>query len=611
MKYLFLFILGSLVLVSVQMSRSMPDATSAIPVLHWVTDANPAREDQVHLFHLWQVKHGYRITTELSSLEATNSFLSNQGRLLRRSLLELNPPLAEIADGHSVGVNWPLTITLPKAELRLDSGNADLSKRIIQGVSGVGGDLMDVAYGEQMWQLQGMGLLRDVTEDAKRLGFDLSQTYQALAPEIAIRRNDAASSTGTADEWRQYQFPCNVASAACIVNLDAFEKVGMAPPPRRWTIAEFEQMGREYIRRANADPARPRFFFIGSIDHSILRRAFGASDLNETMTACTLDDPRSVAAMEKFLQWQNVDRLVPSAVDRAGFSTDSGYGGQDLQLFNAGNYAMTIGGRYSLIQFRKFNIDRVSAGGSPLRLAMSEHPHKVFPNTNLTTRAAAVYAGSKHQDLAVLFQAYLASDDYNMQIVDDADSLPPVPAYTRRAQYERPAPDPTRGIYPETEWGLHAPLVETAETIAVAGSYSPFILRSVLQRELLQAEEAATSGARPPGDAFADARRRIDAEIARNLAENLSLQPLYERKLNQQKVIDEMKEAIGHVSRSHPGQPIPEALKVPLSLIDNPFHRAFYLYRGWAKVDEPDNNSRTPGGTQPFDLRTAAQEEQR
>jgi multiple sugar transport system substrate-binding protein len=577
MKHLFILLLALLLLAGFLTYRSMPDVGSTRPILYWVTDANPAREDQIHLFHLWQVKHGHSATRQIASEDDLKSFFAGQGRLMKRSLLEINPQIKPILDGSNTAtIEYPLTITLPEAEMRTDTANADLTKRIIQGVSGVGGDVMDMSSGHTMWQLQGMGLLRDVTDAATQGGFGPDKTYKALLPEIAVPMGE----TGT---YRQYMFPCNVVAPGYIVNVETFEKYGLPAPPRRWTIAEFERIGTEFVRRANKGLPRNRFFLAGSIDQSILRRTFGADALNETMTAGAVDDPRSVEAAKTYVRWQNELRLLPSAADRAGFSSDSGYGGQDPQLFNNGNYAMQMTGRYLLIQYRQFNIDRVKKGQPPMKLAVSELPYSTIPITNMGTRAASVYSGGKHQKLAELFLQYLASEDYNMQVVRDADSLPPNPEYTRTPEYLAPAPDPAKGIYPETELGLHQPFAELAETIAVAASHSPFILTVVVQREVGRAEELFINGNADPAEALASAKRRIDAEIARNIEENPKLRPLFDLKVAKQKHIDTMKQTIVAFQQANPGAAVPDELQIPLALLDNPFHRAFYVHQGWAR----------------------------
>jgi multiple sugar transport system substrate-binding protein len=578
MKYLLLVLFLCLLLASLVTHRLMPESASARPVLYWVTDANPARDAQIHFFHLWQVKHGHSVTMPLASEDEARSFLAVQSRLMQMSLREINPQLKSIVEGTSSATNaYPITITLPLAEMRTDSANSDLTKRIIQGVSGVGGDIMDTQSGQTMRQLQGIGLLSDITESGGRLGFSPDRTYPALLPEITIPSADGS--------LRQYMFPCNVNASGYIVNLEAFERVGMPAPPHRWTIEEFERIGTEYVKRANAGLPRNRFFFVGSVDNATLRRTFGADTFNETMTASIVDSAPSVEAATTYLRWLNDLRLLPSAADKAGFASDSGYSGQEPQLFHSGNYAMTFTGRFTLIQYRQFNIDRAKAGRPAMKLAVSEMPHAAIPITSLFTRAAVIYSGGKHRELAELFLAYLASEDYNMQVVRDADALPPNPEFTERPEFLNPAPDPSKGIYAETERDFHRPFKEMAETIAVATSHSPFILTVVAQREVARAEEAFINGNVSPADALASAKRRIDTEIARNLSENASLRPLYEKKRAQQQQIDAMKARIDAFSKSNTQSPIPDELKIPTSMIDNPCHRVLYAKQGWLRND--------------------------
>ncbi len=576
MKYLFAALFALLVLAALFTRSIRPESQNDLPLIYWVTDANPARKDQIHLFHLWLVKQGHKKEKSLATADDATRFLSRYSSLypLRESLLVLNPDLKRFSEGNAV--TFPLNITLPITEMRVDTANNDATKKIIQGVSGVGGDVMDMWSGQMMWQFNGMKLLRDVTEDAQRLGFDPSQTYPALLPEIAIPDRQG--------KWHQFQFPCNVTANAYIVNLEAFEAVKMPEPPARWDVETFERIGKEYVEKANATGQRRRNFFANDVDLYIFRRLFGASELNETMTACTLDSPGSIESIQTFKRWRDELRLIPSAADRAAFATDSGYGGADAQLFNRGNFALYGTGRYLLIQFRQFNIDRIKNGQPPMKLAVSEFPHRDIPITNMSTRAAAVYAGSQHQELAILFQQFLASEDYNVQIVRDADALPPNPKFTQSEEYLHPATDPEKGIYPDTEHRLHGPFRDLAETIGVANTHSPFILYSTVTREINKAQDIILSIQNARADAvYADYTERINDLIARNLAENPSLQPLFDEKVAQQKVIDRLKAGINAHLLASPNTPVPVDLRIPIDLLDNPFHKAYYQHLGWTR----------------------------
>jgi multiple sugar transport system substrate-binding protein len=490
-KLLFASIAVVLALASAGTWLSYPDHQSEVPVIYWVTDRNPARNMQVHLFHQWLIKNGH-VTAE--------------GK--------------------------------PAVELRLDSANNEQSKKIIQGVSGVGGDVMDLYNGGTMRYFQTIGLLTDVTDWASELQYDPTYTWDAIRPEITT-------------DGRQYMFPCNVTVSMYWVNKATFENLGVPVPPRRWTFDEFETLGLQFVTAANQHGRRRRVFFADQVGVNLMHRSLGLGMFNETLTRCTLDDPRFVEVLERMYKWTFVDRLLPSSADRQGFSAEAGYGGPILQLFNRGEIGMFRMGRYALIQLRRFE---------DLSLSVSEPPHGGFPTTTIETRAAALYIGGRHQELSRLFQAFLASEDYNMQIVRDADALPPNPRFTLTDEFYRPAD------YPR-EWGCHEAFADAAREIAIGGEYSPFVLNVVAQRELVRAQDLFMNGRLSAKEAAAEATSRINAEIQRTLEAQPALQAQYDALLDRQDRIDRMKAG---------GE------KIPASLIDNPFLQRYYLDTGLA-----------------------------
>jgi len=484
MKYVFLIILTLLLAASVGTALIAPDAGSDVPVIYWVTDPNPARGEQIAKFHRWLEKHGH-----------------------------------------------------PRMELRLDTANRDVAKMIIQGVSGVGGDIMDIWTGSGMRYFHEVGLLTDVTEWAKELGFDPSYTYASMKPEITLR-------------GRQYMFPCNVCAHHYWVNKATFEKHDRPLPPRRWDAETFEEQGKAFVEAANQAGERQRVFFANAVNAGVLRRSLGLSVFNETLTRCTLDDERNVRTLKLVYKWTYEDRILPSAADRESFATEAGYGGATLQLFNSGNYAMFWMGRYALIQLRKFGA---------LALSVSEPPHLGFPNTSTGTRAAAIYTGSKHKDLAKYFLAFLASEDYNMHVVEDADALPPNPKFTKTEEFVKPEDHPN-------ERGCHEIFSESAQTIAIGGSYSPFVVPSVVNRIDREVNEGFMAGIYTAEETARLAAQRIDDEIERTLSENPKLKPLYDQLSERQQQIDQLRAQ---------GKP------VPIDWIENPFHRRYYEDKGW------------------------------
>lgn len=514
MKYTFLAILAFLILASAVRYLTLPDSDSAVPTLYWVTDSNPARQEQVRLFHHWLRKNGHVVRDA-------------QG----------NP-------------TWDKNGSLQTiCELRIDTANTDQTKRIIQGVSGVAGDIIDIGSSAALIYYNDIGLIQDVTEEAKRLGYDPSHTFPSIVSEITR-------------DGRQYSFPCNVAFGMIMANVDTFEKYGQPLPPETWTIDEFERRGKEFVAAANSPDQRLRTFFLNGVNLLCVYRSRGLSNFNETLTASTLNDGRFVQALELAYRWTYEDRLLPSNADRQSMTTASGYGGVDLQQFNSGIYAMVNNGRHALIQIREFNKTRQLRHQPPMKIKVIGLPYYQFPNIVASTRAAMVYAGSKYKDLAFLFQAYLASEDYNMQIVRDADSLPPDPKYCLTRQYNTPAD------YPE-EAGLHEPFYQVSE-IAIGEDHSPYVVPATTLRIVSKAIETFMNQRRTASEAAQDAAHYLNDEIARTLKENPDKRREYDQLTELQKKINQ---------RRANGQPI------PLSWIRNPFHRRYYQVMGWIEPE--------------------------
>ncbi len=598
MKYLFLAIAALLIGAAFLTARMAPDAGSEVPIIYWVTDANPARQEQVKLFHQWMVEQGHYIEHVLNDeSDAAAFFRRNSSRSIRRIIREVNPHasnLCDWADDRSVEVSFPVTVRLPKAELKLDMANADRTKKVVQGVSGVAGDVMDQDSGSDLRYFRAIGLNTDVTEAAKELGFDMSATFPAIEPDLTLRDVDG--------NLRQYQFPCNVNASLFYVNRATFEQHGQPLPPRTWTIEEFERIGYAFVEAANKDLDKQYVFFINNIDFEVLRRTYGGSLYNETGTAAVLDEATR-KAYRTYYKWsyEGKYRLMPNAGDKASFATESGYGGPDAQLFShddpaRGQYAMFFTGRYLLIIFRQINEARAAQGKPPLDLDVVMPPHDRFLNTVVRTRAAAVYSLGKHPELATLFLAFLASKEYNEQIVKDGDALPPNPIYTKTEAYLRP-PD-----YPE-EWRVHEPFATAALEIAVGGSYSHFILQPVADRIENSWRGKYLAGLIDLDTAVREAEAALNAEIQRRLDEDRArdepvLVPLYETLVERQKMIDERKARIAeHLAA---GRPIPEEDKIPVEWIENAFHVAYYRHLGWLaeSADAPDSLSVTDATVQ-------------
>jgi multiple sugar transport system substrate-binding protein len=491
MKYIFAIALACLVLASVGTWIAKPEIQTGKRVVYWVTDPNPVRQGQVDAFHAW---------------------------------MQDNVPVED------------------HFELRVDAANTDITKKIVQSVSGVGGELMDLGTdGGDIQYFQQIGIAKDVTAAAATMDFGVDKTYRAIAPALQV-------------DGRQYAFPCNVYCSMYWVNLDALERHGIELPSRDWTWEEFETLSKQFSERANEGLQHRTFFLTNRVELMTLIRNRGLDLMNETLTASTLDSPVLIEELERLHRWTYDDRILPSKADLASISTEAAHGGAAPQMFRMGNYGMFLTGRWALCQMRLFD------DFDQLRLAVLPPPDGGFQNTSAGSRAAVLNAGSKHPDLALYFLQFLASPAYSQTIVDSADAMPPIPAMTETEDFKRP-PGFTN------EWGCHEVFSWGLNELGVPVSHSPFISTKITRRELGDAEEAvmAVPSLRTAAEAASRAQRRINERIESNLLENPELRPAYAAALQRQTEIDRRKAA---------GE------KIPRALITNTFHELYYEAQG-------------------------------
>lgn len=452
---------------------------------YWVTDGNPARIQQIALFEEWR------------------DALGKKGK-----------------------------------SLSLDTANGGLDKIIIQGVTGVAGDIIDTYGMEQVRHFYDIGLMKALTPRSEKEGFDIDATYEALYDQLYM-------------DGDQYLFPANVGSFVQFLNLDAFEKVDLELPAMMTTIDEFEKLGSEYVKRANRGLKYQKFFFAEMVpNYRSLVRSLGLDIYNETMTATTFDDPRWIKVMDTQWKWVHDLNLVPSSAELASFASDSGYGGLGYQLFNNGNFATIRTGRWALVQFRQFD---------NLRMKVIFEPYFEYPNGHIGCRGSFIYNGSENLDEAMDFMAYLASEEYNLNIIEDADGLPPNPKYLKSEAYLRPAQ------YPE-EWGMHEIFAEAATNFGIIDTLSPYHKPGLYNNYYENPWNQWKNGM-----ATAEATvEKIQENFVKGIANHLTagsegLRDNYAAALLRQEEIDRLK-ARGE--------------KIPLDLIDNPFYKKYYRDAG-------------------------------
>lgn len=488
MKYLLLIIFVILCVASVGNHLSRPEVRAEVPILYWVTDSHEARIRNLEKFHAWLKENNY-----------------------------------------------------PEFEVRIDNASNDVSKKLMQGVSGVGADLIHLAR-DEAWFLSGTGMLEDLTPYAKKHGFEPKVLWERARSNLII-------------DGEQVGFPRSISIQIYYVNEDLLGRHGIEELPEFWTLEDFERIGKQFVAAANRPGDRQEVFFADAINDQGIRRSLGVSLFNETMTESVLDDPRNVKVFHLFNKWTNEDHILPTQAD-LDFATGSGTTTSRLQLFLREKYALTIGARYTLVRLREADV--------PFRYGVQEGPSDHFRNSPMGTGSIGIYTGSESKELAAYLLEYFTSETHNMHVVEEADGMPPIPKYVETEAFLRP-PD-----HPE-EWEMHAKFADVIRNSSLPASVSPYILPTTANRIARDMKQAMVSGIYTAEEACVIANERINAQIQLNLKGNPNLQKRYEAAVEVQKKIDQ------HRS---------EGKLVPLEWLENPFHREYYLYQGWSVAEE-------------------------
>lgn len=476
-------ILGAALLA---LHATRPDAGGR-PVLYWNTWPTEIRQKQIAIFHEWLKKKGY-----------------------------------------------------PDIDLQIDFDSGG-GKGIVQGVSGVGTDLLGSASQGSLRFLQEAGILMDLTDEAKRRGFGPGSYSPRIEPDLLV-------------DGRQYAYPASIATIMFFTNKEVFRELGMTPPARRLDFAAFEQLGREFLAKIAPEEGKRRTrFFCSGMSPSPLWRSLGADGLNETMTASTLVDDRVVECLEMWKRWTD-EGILMSKTDFGSLTAAAGATafGPRLYNFQQGKIAVIMGGRYIFQSLRTCG---------EVEMGVMEFPNGGFPNTWQNPLSLSLYVASRHREEALRFLEFLASEEYNMSVVDLCDGEPPNYQYAHTERFLRPAGRPG-------EWEAQQGILDVAENTGICIACSPYLdagLADGIVSMMLDKVDARLLDART---AVKEAAAQMDREIGQTLKDRPRLKAKYDEAVSRQREIERLRS---------------EGRMVPQSLIDNPFHQAYYRFKGWSE----------------------------
>ncbi|HEV2474809.1 MAG TPA: extracellular solute-binding protein, partial [Chthonomonadales bacterium] len=303
----------------------------------------------------------------------------------------------------------------------------------------------------------------------------------------------------------------------CVIyNKQIFDDHRVPYPRPNWTYSDFirtckailnnpSKSGQKHLAVANwLNMWMVRDLLIGN----------GARYFTPDGLRCALDSPRAIAAMQQYYNMMYVDRVIPTAAETAAMSGQGGWGSSGLTWFSTGKAAMIFIGRWYIVQAP--NYPAVAGHLGAVRLPrVGNRPSCGFTDS----RAAAVNVKSPHWREALRFLQYLASPQYSKVIVDDGDSLPPLPtmAQTGRQLVNHAVPDAA----------FHQPFID-AEKAARTIDMSHYIDMAEVERWLQEAIDKVENRLLSPAAAMKQLAAEINETIRLNLERGPDLQRRFE-----------------------------------------------------------------------------------
>ncbi len=432
---------------------------------------------------------------------------------------------------------WLKTNGYPDMDVRVDPVNGQAQKLIIQGLSGVAPDMFNL-FGWDIQYLYQLGIIADLDPIISNLAIPSENHDPVVSNEIYI-------------DGKRVAFSQNAGTSYYFVNNDFIKSIGMELPPTSWDLETFEKYGKELVAKANAVKKRQQSFLTPTVDRETVRRSFGISIFNETMTKCTLNTPVHVEMLKKIYQWTYVDHILPSQADMESMSVEAGAGGANATtLLKQGVYSMGWSGLPVLIGLHEIKAN--------FEIGIAEAPSGGFRNSVTRTYGLTLYSAGKNKDYAKYFLQYLTSESHNLQIADNGDQMPPIPSFRKRDEFMKP-------VGRMNEWKCHEIYTAKAKELGIANEYSVYAAYNPILKEEKKAFEAFMSKVITAEAATKLMEEKVMALIALSINNNSELKARYEKDLLVQNEIDKAKA---------------EGKKIPLNLVKNPFLLRYYKDTG-------------------------------
>jgi len=398
----------------------------------------------------------------------------------------------------------------PGIEVAVDPTSGDPSKIIVQCATGTGPDVMDCGQAP-MTSFVEAGILLDLTPYAKKMGFDVTQTYGAVREAISV-------------EGTQYTFPCNVDARSIIYNKQVFDDHGVPYPKPNWTYAEFLQTCKQLRQRPSK---RKRKSLVMANSGGLFLDYFmgqGGTFFDADGLHCTLDSAVGQKSMQQYHDLMYVEKAIPSPTEAAAMSSQGGWGSGGLNIFSQGQAAMLPIGRWYIVQVPNFP-ELKGHLGAVTYPRLTEGPAVV----NCGARGAGVNVKGTHIQESLLFLKFLASPEYSRNVAEVGDALPPNPALAKTGK------DLVNDMVADP--AFHQPFIDAIKH-ARSPRYSPYMDPQLMSRWMSEFVEKVENRILTPPQAVKMVAAQVNRQIRINLERRPDLQRKFEEKTGRKYTTD-------------------------------------------------------------------------
>lgn len=448
MKYFFSSVLIGLLLWSLIMALTGPAAVndSRVPLV-WVSDDNPARRAQIDLFN---------------------------------------------------GQN-------DRARISLDPESSGKEKVVVQCLSGVGPDLLDIFDGFELTAFVKAGIVLDITDELKSRGISIKDDTW-----------NAASTTALLD-GRAYGFPRSVSVDALLFNKNLFDQRGISYPGVFVTGDQFLELAKALtVKDPDGRTVKFGFQFEWWQYRDFLRQ-WGAQIYSDDGTRCLLDSPEAIAAVQYMHDLIWLHHVTPTPSEASALSSGGGYGTGKINVFGSGQAAMALAGRWWLPTLRN------EANFPGLRVGVSECQFGSVRQHRGYCAVTAVNRFSPHRKEALEFLLFMASPQYNQLINRQADSMGPVKKWSESEDFV------SRTEFPDEEY--NRVWIEAMKR-SIPDEVSPFISGAAANRIIMRQLDLVRNNLKSASEAMQTAARLINEEITASVGRDPELKKVYLSRMN-------------------------------------------------------------------------------